>query len=102
NFSHIHCDSIIKDQINWIRVSGSFIADSTYKYLIIGNFYDDAHTDTFDCPDYALYYVDMICVSTDSLKCSGVSQGITPTQNMNSVYIYPNPANLILQINVIA
>jgi len=37
---------IITDTINWTNISGAFIADSTYKYIILGNFYSDSNTDT--------------------------------------------------------
>ena len=35
---------IITDTIDWINISGSFIADSTYNYIILGNFNDDITT----------------------------------------------------------
>jgi len=33
NFAHIVDTNIINDTINWIKISGSFIADSAYQYL---------------------------------------------------------------------
>lgn len=100
NFSHIHFDSIISDKENWSWMAGDFVADSAYQYLIIGNFYDDAHTDTSHCPSLlnyaAYYYIDKVCVSTDSLLC------YVPTAlNNNHLYeqsFYPNPANNIINI----
>lgn len=98
NFSHVHSDSIITDNINWTRFAGSFIADSAYKYLIIGNFYDDAHTDTAQCHGgYAYYLIDEVCVSTDSLTCSG-NVGIH--ENREPVFnIFPNPVRDVLNIS---
>jgi hypothetical protein len=46
NFSVIYSDSVLKDSILWVRVSGSFVADSSYSHVIIGNFFTDQNTDT--------------------------------------------------------
>ncbi|CAN5385290.1 hypothetical protein BH11BAC1_BH11BAC1_04690 [soil metagenome] len=103
NFSHIHYDSILTDRINWTRIGGSFIADSTYQYLMIGNFYDDAHTDTSDCAaltdHLAYYYVDAVCVSTDSIYDSnwiGIHEIIT---NHEVLDLFPNPVNNMINLN---
>ena len=55
NFAHINETSIIIDTINWIRISGTFIADSAYQYIAIGNFFDDQRILHFlSCPGFAL------------------------------------------------
>jgi hypothetical protein len=61
--------------LNWVTISGWFTADSAYEYIIIGNFFDNIQTDTVrifqpNCDAYAYYYVDDICVSLDSSKCT--------------------------------
>lgn len=69
NFAHLHADSIITDSIGWTKLSGSFFADSTYGFISIGNFFNDLQTDTMILsafPDYAYYYIDDVCVTTDS------------------------------------
>ena len=99
NFSHIHSDSIITDTAGWTRIAGSFVADSAYEYLIIGNFYDDANTDTSACNYFqaaAYYYVDDICVSADSLSCLNKTRVNELNAYSNEMYIYPNPVNSIL------
>jgi hypothetical protein len=71
NSDHFHSPVIINDSINWQRINGTFISDSSYKYLMIGNFHDNANTNS-NCTNslsLAYYYVDQICVSTDSLLC---------------------------------
>lgn len=73
---HVCSNQLIMDTLNWIEVSGSFIPDQQYNYIVIGNFYSDATTETmlvFDslyCGNVSSYYVDEICVSTNSLTCS--------------------------------
>jgi hypothetical protein len=94
NFSHIHSDLVVTDNINWTRITGSFIADSSYQYVIIGNFYDNANTIISLCNSYnqqwAYYYVDMVCVSPDSLSCNTPVGMQQPKQNTD-VKFFPNP-----------
>lgn len=92
NIAQVYCDSVISDTLNWTRVSGSFIADSAYRYLIIGNHFDDAHT-TVSCTDTqwhasAYYYVDVVSVSTDSIV--GINDIAINTECFE---IYPNPTS---------
>jgi hypothetical protein len=92
NFSHVYTDMLITDTSAWTKVSGSFVADSAYKYFMIGNFFEDSHIDSVllegtGCTSY--YYVDDVCVSTDSLAC-GFSVGINELQK-TGVTLFPNP-----------
>jgi hypothetical protein len=99
NFSHIHYTSIITDSVNWTRISGTFIADSAYQYFIIGNFYDNAHTDTFDINNNSAgYYIDAICVSTDSLGCIWLTNTINAQLDSKQIKIYPNPTSDMLYV----
>ena len=69
NSAKFYTDSILTDTVNWFRLEGSFIADSAYSYLCIGNFFTDNNTDTIrigSIPDYSYYYVDDVCITTDS------------------------------------
>ncbi len=102
NFAHVHSSTIINDTINWIRVSGSIIADSAYKYVIVGNFFDDANTDTLtydSLSNQSYYYIDDICVSTDSL-CN-VSTTIYDKRAHNKFHVFPNPVDDHLTIQAI-
>lgn len=46
----------------WVKIMGQFKAENEAEYLLIGNFYDDAKTESKayrdDCFNYAYYYVD--------------------------------------------
>jgi len=98
NTCMVKTDSIVKDSLSWFKVFGSFTADSAYEYIIIGNFFDDAHIDTLNLPyqvvpQAAYYYVDDVCLSTDSIYCqtwTGLAQYIN---SKNLITIYPNPAS---------
>jgi|GEM_PF-1410957 len=81
NFATIKTLNFITDTNYWAKIQGVFIADSAYKYLFIGNFYDDSYTDTLllsttmtQCFSY--YYIDDICVSEDSLTCTDITNEI--------------------------
>jgi len=74
NYAHVYTEEIINDTLDWTTITGSFVADSSYKYMIIGHFFDDNNT-SFICFDsspsgMSYYYLDDICVSTDSLFCA--------------------------------
>ncbi|HNR18796.1 MAG TPA: T9SS type A sorting domain-containing protein [Bacteroidia bacterium] len=72
NYADVYSDSIYQNSVDWLKVSGSFIPTQNYQYLILGNFFDDNNTDTLNVsqfPDIAYYYVDDVCVSTDSNYC---------------------------------
>jgi hypothetical protein len=89
NFSQFYTDSIISDTLNWVHVEGSFIADSNYSYMSIGNFFDDAHTDTtYSIPSsMSYYYIDSI-----SLYLEPASSMIENVE-LDYFHIYPNPVS---------
>ena len=99
NIAPIHHDTIITDTLNWTLVSGSFISDSAYLYIAIGNFFDDTNTDTLRLgngilPIFAYYYIDDVSVTVDNSGV-GINANNSPT---NFVSIYPNP--VIDKLNV--
>ncbi len=97
NWAHLYTNSIISDTLNWIKLSGSFIADSSYQYLSIGNFFDDNHTDTliFGGPPYggsgSYYYIDDVCVTMDSIYNETWTGVVNRNNNKSNLKIFPNP-----------
>ena len=89
NISQVYAASIISDSVNWTEVTGSFIADSSYRYINVCNFFDNAHTDTINLmsvlPGVAYYYVDDVSVTLDT------TTGIPETEKPK-LKIFPNPA----------
>lgn len=87
----VKTDSIVTDTTSWFRISGSFIADSAYQYLVIGNFYSEGKYDTLQFPFMfipvaAYYYVDDVCLSLDSLTCIGNVNLQQHNRNNSSCY----------------
>ncbi len=102
NFAHVYSSIIIDDTINWTHISGSIIADSAYQYIVLGNFFDDAHTDTikFDSlSNQSYYYIDDICISTDSFLCN-TSVKTSELKKEPLFSFYPNPANNFINIDI--
>lgn len=102
NASALKASQIITDSMNWVIVKGSFVADSSYQYVMVGNFYDDQHTDTVsiltDTTNLgwlffaSYYYIDDVCVSFDSLACDLNPNGIYNLKEAKaSIKLYPNP-----------
>lgn len=98
NFSHLKFDSLLIDSINWQRISGSFVADSIYQYVSIGNFYNYLNTDTIIVTPFATaayFFIDDICVTTDSLY----NETWTGLNNIEQkeVNVWPNPVQDYVQ-----
>lgn len=105
NFAQINSTAIVTDTLNWKTIYGSFIADSMYSYIEIGNFYDDSNTVVItDSGNYinAYYFIDDICVSADSLFCAGYTFNCTTSIEENpksNMIFYPNPTGGLLYFN---
>ena len=105
NFAHVFHPWIITDTVGWTLVSGSFEADSAYQYLMIGNHFDNSHTDTVAVgsslnPPAAYLFVDNVCVTSDPDGCP-LATGLLPI-SYGPVLIYPNPAKDVLNIGGIS
>lgn len=99
----VFTNSIVTDSLNWTKITGSFVADSAYSYLVIGNFFDDANTNTLkffnDFSDNAYYYLDNVCVSTDSIYANNYNYtGIVENNSIYNISCYPNPVTNNLTI----
>lgn len=59
-------NEIINDTLNWVEISGVYTATGGEKFITIGNFMDDANTDTLDTGNGtypgAYYYIDDVSV----------------------------------------
>lgn len=95
SYVKINFQTVITDSVNWTTISGFFTADSAYKYLVIGNFMGYRATNTIALGNNCLYatayyYVDDVCVTTDSTGCD-FTTGIKYT--LPHFNVYPNPAS---------
>lgn len=93
NRAQVYTDAIIQDMENWVEVSGSFVADSNYQFLSIGDFFKNDSTDILILPNQPLYnnlgsyyYVDDVYVGED--EPNEIKEA-----NERVIAIYPNPAS---------
>lgn len=103
NSSHLFNADLISDTVNWVHLSGTFIADSAYSYMAIGNFYSLANLQ-YECDaEYqiftAYYFVDCVCVTTDEIDCELLLSSTEYVQD--KLQVYPNPFYSELNIEVL-
>jgi len=97
NFAHIVDTNIITDTMNWTAIKGSIVADSAFQYILLGNFFDRAHTDTILLNNIyfyhkAYYFIDDVCVSEDSLTCNQPDDIKDNNLIKKEINIFPNPS----------
>ncbi|HTB06403.1 MAG TPA: T9SS type A sorting domain-containing protein [Bacteroidia bacterium] len=97
----------LNDKLNWIKVTGSFVASGGEKYIVLGNFNDDSHVDTVFVNSPAsnahiwtnsFYYVDDIIVSPDSNYADSLAGVAELKIKSEELKIYPNPSNGLFQL----
>jgi PKD repeat protein len=42
NSAHVFSTTAVSDTLNWTTITGTFVADSAYNFIVIGNHFDDA------------------------------------------------------------
>ncbi len=94
NCAQVYSDSIITDTLMWTRLKGSFTADSSYSYMHLGKFFsatDSIQINGTGCSAY--YYIDDICVSTDSVfSYNYIYTSLNDIiVNEKAISIFPNP-----------
>ena len=100
NYAHVYSQQVITDTVDWTLVSGSFIADSAYRFLVLGNHFSNANTTLQDLgpgvTSKAYVLVDEICLSADPVGCPLVTSVGEIGEDL--VGLWPNPASDQLRI----
>jgi OOP family OmpA-OmpF porin len=94
--------SFITDTAKWVKISGSFRANGGEKFITIGNFKDEASTDTLQLstlPALSYYFIDDISI-TQSDSTSEPANVFTPNEDgVNDDWIIRNlPKNSQVKI----
>lgn len=101
NRSMFHVPTVVKDSTNWVKVKGSFIADSAYNYVVLGNLLTDSLTKSERLTSkqlaLAYYYIDDVCVSQDSATCQR-NLGIDKASVESALRVFPNPGHGIFNL----
>ena len=85
--------NIIYDTLNWVQISGTYIANGGEKYFTIGNFKDDANTliDSINNNVPQSRYVSYLFI--DDVSVIDCTVGISEVNNNKDIgRLYPNPA----------
>jgi hypothetical protein len=104
NNSQVYTSIVETDTLNWANIQGSFVADSNYAYISIGNHYSDSNTtvQTMQAVTFgynAYYFIDDVCVSADSATCFS-PVGIKEVKNTDNFNLFPNPFSDKINITV--
>jgi len=97
------------DKSGWTKISGHYIAQGGEQFLTIGNFKNYSITQTISVSGGSTnigqsdwwggyYYLDDVCVSTDSLGC--YATGIEPINSQPTFSLSPNPVQNLLTMNL--
>lgn len=88
NMAHINFTEVVLDTNNWVLLSGQFIADQSYQYLCLGNFFDSTLTEIVgtdasaqDYPYGAYYLIDDVCLCA-SLQCNVITNSNESDEHM--------------------
>lgn len=103
NFAHLYDPIVNMDTAGWTMLSGSFVADSAYQYLVLGNFFSNGLTDTIHLAGQnslgAYFFVDGVCVSPSPEGCP-LATGVGEKEEGRDVVVFPNPASEEIQVAV--
>jgi len=89
----VNATTIIWDSVQWVKISGTFVATAAWEYLTIGNFFYNFETSTQHNPRLntfpynAYYYIDDVVVRSNCLFPSPdltICEGSTVTLLANS------------------
>ncbi len=96
NSAHFSVEEVLEDSTNWTTLTTEIIADSAYRYLHLGNFYDDDHTTIVTYDDLMVlrpyYFLDEVSLVKESLTTVGrdfISDNLR---------VFPNPATDFIKI----
>jgi len=103
NFAQVRSEEVISDTVGWTLVSGSFVADSAYRFVVVGNQFNNTNTEvelfgTGD-PNTAYVFVDNICVSTSPLGCPLATGQVS--NHKQPFFVGPNPCSEQLTVELL-
>lgn len=75
NVAHLFMDTVFTDTTAWVLLSTTYVPDSVYQYVTLGNFFEDSLSaltlldSVFGNQNVAYVYIDEICVTAAGSDC---------------------------------
>lgn len=98
NHSHFNIDTLLRDTTNWNQISFEFIADSAYRFIHFGNFYNDVNSQYELIGDAVQYRFAYYLIDKISLTESVVNT--FPEYKEPEFNLYPNPSYLNEELSI--
>lgn len=88
NSSHLFMSDVLLDTVNWVLLTNTIVCDSAYRYVTIGNFFDDEMStpqvlNTQPSADVAYVFVDEICVTHGPDGCEFANSVMQISRSLN-------------------
>lgn len=101
NSAHLYFDEVLTDTMEWHELTSTYIPDSAYRFITIGNFFEDSLSapvliDSTAEVDAAYVFVDEVCVSLDPAYC-GAHIGMNEMSDFQPL-VFPNPVEEELHV----
>jgi hypothetical protein len=95
NSAAVYLDQVLTDTLNWTTVSGTYVPDSAYQYVVAANFFADSLSaqqvlDTAGIFPNSYAFIDQVCVSYSPDFCDHWL-GLTINTQAPDLAIFPNP-----------
>ena len=75
NTAQVYMDALFTDTTAWMPLSATYVPDSAYQYLTIGNFFEDSLSEVtlldtvFGNQNIAYIYIDEVCITPTGMAC---------------------------------
>lgn len=94
NSAAIYLDHVLTDTLNWTTVSGTYVPDSAYQYVVVSNFFADSLSDlqvldTEGILPGSYDFVDQVCSYSPDFCDHWL--GLTILKPESDPIIFPNP-----------
>ena len=88
--------NFLSSSTSWMNIAGSFVASGCESYIVLGNFSNDANSDTLVANSSSSSAVAYYKIDDISVNASGV--GMEENSIAGQVNVYPSPAADILNV----
>lgn len=103
NNAAIHLTTAPLDNVEWTMVSGVYVPDSAYRYVVLGGFFSDDSVSPVQfnpngSDDMAYAFIDDVCVSYDPSDC-GIEANMEE-HHQTRFHAFPNPFTTDVRVSL--